>query len=753
MRWQNPQTVSVSDELKNFVGGHALVAERLARAGITDVSSARAFLDPDAYAPTSPFELPDAEIAVERLHRAIRDLEPVLIWGDFDVDGQTATALLFTALQRLGANVRYHVPLRDGEGHGMFLPKLREWLSRDVKLIITCDTGITSHEAVKTAQAAGVDVIITDHHLLGDTLPEALAVINPMRLPHEHRLHELPGVAVAYELIVALTDGRNCADLLDLVALGIVADVARQLNETRFLLQRGLAMMRVSARPGLRALLANAEINQLLLDESDIGFGLAPRLNAQGRMGNAADSVELLSTDDEARAVELANQLEGMNARRKLESKLVEESAHNLLEREPSLLDYAVLVLSHQEWSGGVAGIVANRLADEFHKPVVLLCEQGDRAFGSARSIPGYNITEALSACRDKLLKFGGHAMAAGLSLRRDDIFDFRRLLSRTIRQMAPIAAEEPALEIDGYLKLGEITPELEQDLRRLSPFGNGNPRLTLASTDLRIVRRKKLGRQGNHLELIVADDEGSQQRALWWNAGDAALPDGRFDLAYNLRLNRYKDQSELVLEPVDCLPRESEAIEVSSDEAELEVEDLRNFDDPRAKLADLLASETDAIVWREDDLSVEGFNRTQLKEAEILIVWTSPPGPDEWETAMKTVKPRRIVIFGQSPPDLKFEAFIQRLGGLLKHVLNAKGGETTLQALAAATAQRNDTVRYGLKWFQQAGQIDFVLRHNGGLNLFRIGVAANQKEQAAIARLIESALAETAAYRKRWTP
>ncbi len=753
MRWQIPQPVSVPDELRGFVGGHSLVAERLIRAGCTDAASAIAFLDPNAYPPTSPFELPDVEVAVERLNRAIGNGEAILIWGDFDVDGQTATALLFTALQKLGANVRYHVPLRDGEGHGMFLPKLREWLALGVKLIITCDTGITSHEAVKTAQAAGVDVIITDHHLLGDTLPEALAVINPMRLPSEHRLRELPGVAVAYELIVALTDGRNCDDLLDLVALGIVADVARLVNETRFLLQRGLTMMRVSARPGLRALLANAEINQLLLDESDVGFGLAPRLNAQGRMGNAADSVELLSTDDEARAAELANQLEGMNARRKLESKLVEESARSLLEREPSLLDYAVIVLSHAEWSGGVAGIVANRLADEFHKPVVLLCEQNDRAFGSARSVPGYNITEALSACRSKLLKFGGHAMAAGLSLRREDIFEFRRLLSRTIRQMAPAATEEPALEIDGYLKLDEITPELEQDLRRLSPFGNGNPRLTLATTDLRIVRRKKLGRQGDHLELIVADGKGAQQRALWWNAGDITLPTGRFDLAYNLRVSRYKDQSELVLEPIDLAAREVEAIEVSADTPEYVVEDFRNLDDPRSKLSELLACETGAIVWREDDASIEGVNRTQLKEAEVLIVWTSPPGPDEWEAALKTVKPQRIVIVGQSPPDPKTEAFIQRLGGLLKHALNAKGGETTLQALAAATAQRNDAVRYGLKWFQLAGQIDFVLRQNGDLNLFRNSAESNQKEQAAIAKLIESVLAETAAYRKRWTP
>ena len=389
MQWQMPKPVSVPDALRQFVGGHPLVAERLVRGGFTDVSTANAFLDPDAYTPCPPFELPDLAVAVERLQRAIKNGEPILIWGDFDVDGQTATALLFTALRRLGANVQYHVPLRDGEGHGMHLPKLREWLDRGVRVIVTCDTGITSHEAIAVAQAAGVDVIVTDHHLLGDSLPTAHAVINPMRLPPGHRLREMPGVAVAYQLIVALTDGRDCDDLLDLVALGIVADVAEQRNDTRWLLQRGLTTMRLSRRAGLQALLECAEVNQLEIDERDLGFALGPRLNAQGRLGNAADSVELLSIenaegDDKARAAELANQLEGMNARRRLESSLVEQSAHALLERDPSLLEYAAIVLSRPDWSGGVVGIVANRLADAYHKPVVLLCEKGDVAFGSA---------------------------------------------------------------------------------------------------------------------------------------------------------------------------------------------------------------------------------------------------------------------------------------------------------------------------------------------------------------------------------
>lgn len=755
MRWQISQPVLVSDELQNFVGGHSLVTERLVRSGLADIAAAKAFLDPNAYAATSPFELPDMTIAVERLQRAINQAEAILIWGDFDVDGQTATTLLFTALRDLGANVQYHVPLRDGEGHGINLNKLREWLARGVKLIITCDTGITSHEAVNVASAAGVDFIITDHHLLGDTLPAALAVINPMRLPVGHKLRELPGVAVAYQLIAALTSS-SCDELLDLVAVGIVADVAELKNETRYLLQRGLTMMRLSARPGLLALMQSAEVNQLELDESDIGFKLAPRLNAQGRMGDAADSVELLSTLDAACAADLAHQLESMNARRKLESQLIEDSARNLIEGEPSLLDYAAIVLSHPDWKGGVAGIVANRLADAYHKPVVLLCEENDKAFGSARSVAGVNITDALKACREKLTKFGGHAMAAGLSLRREDVFEFRRLLSRAVRSMTTEETEEPTLAIDGYVQLKEITREFEQDLRRLAPFGNGNPPLTLATSDLRMIRKKKLGRKGDHLELIVADDAGNQQRVLWWNVADRALPTGRFDLAYNLQISRFKNEADLVLEFVDLQVRESEAIEVSSEASGYEIEDCRNSDDPHAKLAEVLATHPDAIVWRETDSSVTGCNRTELRQAETLIVWTSPPGPDEWNAALETVKPRRVIVFGQLPAEPTVESFLHRLAGLLKFTLKSKSGETTIQELAAAMAQRADTVRYGLNWFQhraEGGQINFELRANGKLKL-ALGSGQNKPaEQGVIEKLLRNALTETAAYRNNWTP
>ena len=756
MRWLDPTPITVPDDLCISVGGHSLVAERLARAGLTTTAAAQAFLDPSAYTVTSPFELPDLEGAVARLDRAIASGERILIWGDFDVDGQTATALLYSALRTLGADVRYHVPLRQGEGHGMHLSKLREWLKRGVNVIITCDTGITAHEAVDLAQSAGVDVVITDHHLLGDTLPAAHSVINPMRLPPGHALRDLPGVGVAYELMAALSAGHRSDELLDLVALGIVADVAVQRNETRYLLQRGIEIMRLTSRPGLRALFERVGINQLELTEVEIGFGLAPRLNAQGRLGDAAASVELLTTQDEARAAELANQLEGMNARRKLESRLIEDGARSIIERDPSLLEYAAIILAHPEWSGGIVGIVANRLAEAWHKPVIMLCEGDEVAFGSARSVPGCNITEALRANRELLLKFGGHAMAAGMSLRRDDVYEFRRRLSRTVREMAPGVTEEPALSIDGYVSLGEITLDLARDLRRLAPFGNGNPALTLATRDLRLVRRKKLGRRGDHFEMLVEDKAGARQRVLWWNAGAVQPPalEDRFDLAYTLNVRRVKDRVEAVIELVDLRPTESKAIVADPEAPAFELDDLRQRPDAIVTLAQLRAQYPDAIVWREDDPTVEGYPRTALRPAETLIVWTPPPGPEEWQTALELVNPRRVIVLGQPPGEVTHDVFLRRLGGLLKHVINASGGDTTVATLASATSQRTDAVRYGLRWFAETGRLDVDFRSDGGVKISRPQAQRPvHLDQPSLEKLLRAVLEETAAYRRNWMP
>lgn len=761
--WRVLPKTDPPDEIRQLVGGHPLVAERIVRSGIIDPSDARAFLDPRAYRVTSPTELPDLEIAASRLRRAIRDREPILIWGDFDVDGQTATALLYTALEHLGANVRYHVPLRDGEGHGMNLTRLRNWIDSGIRLIVTCDTGISSHDAVALAGSFGIDVLITDHHLPGETLPQALAVVNPMRLPEGHRLRELPGVGVAWQLIVGLCAVEHAlelpdlSDLLDLVALGIVADVAIQRNETRYLLQCGLEVARRTARPGLRALIETAGLSPLELDESDIAFGLGPRLNAQGRLGDARDSVELLVTRDESRASELASQLEGMNARRRLESRLIEESAHSLLEKDPSLLEYSAIVLAHPEWNGGIVGIVANRLADLHRRPVILLGERDGILAGSARSVNGCNITEALRDCAGLLIKYGGHPMAAGLSLHQRDLFEFRRLCSRAVRERVANVNERAVLEIDGYLSLNEVTRELVTDLRRLAPFGNGNPPLTLATRDLQLVRRRKLGRRGDHLDLLVEDRQGTRHHAIWWKAGDATIPRGsRFSLAYNPVISRFRGEEELILEVCDLVIRESDEpvlIGVDSETSRPVVEDCRHHPQPEVRLAEILSIDPEALVWREGNAEsgIAGLRRDQLRQARTLIVWNAPPGPHEWESTLELVDPERLIVFDQPVKAPTLDTFLTRLGGLIKFVLNSRGGSTTLAELAGVLAEREDAIRHGLRWFVGNGQILIELRQNGTVKIVRLE-SGKREPQPAIESLIRATLAETVAFRKTWS-
>ena len=547
-QWQEPPAIDAPGPLADLVGGHELVANYLARKGITTVAEAQGFLAPERYSPAPPDDLPEIDRAVDRLGRAIRDRERILIWGDFDVDGQTSTALLYSALKSRGAEVGFHVPNRFTEGHGIHLPTLKRYLDGGFDLLLTCDTGVSAHAAIHCASGRGVDAIVTDHHALPETLPKAAAVVNPRRLPAEHPLRELPGVGVAYKLIEALLGREDCEPLLDLVALGIVADVMTQVDDTRYLLQRGLDQLRQNRRLGLKAILERARIPASQLNESHIGFAIAPRMNALGRLDDANPAVDLLTTDDWTRASILANTLEGLNARRKYLSNQVYESAIAQIEAEPWLLDYAALVLSQADWHSGVIGIVASRLVEEFALPVVLIAAPDETGRGSARSVAGVNITAALGRVAERLAGFGGHSMAAGLSLPASEIIQFRRALSRVVREMTGGAPPVPPLTIDGYLRLQDLSLALSADIERLAPFGNGNPPLTLATRNLGVVNRRGLGRRGEHLQVEVEDERGHRQRVIWWRGAGKDLPRGRFDLAYTLRTRVYRGEPEALV-------------------------------------------------------------------------------------------------------------------------------------------------------------------------------------------------------------
>ena len=743
--WAEPGDIAVSDALVAAVGGHPLLAQALARRGIVDIAQARAFLDPDQYQPTPASELPGLTAIADRLQAAIARAEPICVWGDFDVDGQTATTILVATLRELGATVTYHIPLRDPEGHGITIPALDRVLADGARVLLTCDTGISAHEAVAHAQARGVDVLITDHHDLPATLPPARALVNPKLLPDDHPLRELPGAGCAYKLAEELLAraGREAkaAGLLDLVALGIVADLARLTGDVRYLTQRGVGALRYCQRVGMRAILETAELDAAALTEEHIAFEIAPRLNALGRLADANAGVELLTTQDLGRARILASQIEALNAQRRLLCDQVFQAAQAQIERTPQLLEDAALVLTHPQWPAGVLGIVASRLVEQYRRPAVLIATPpGKPARGSARSVEGCNITAAIAAQSDLLLTFGGHPMAAGLTIDPERVPEFRRRLCRSVAAMCPGATSVP-LRLDGYLPLADLSLDFVAALERLAPFGPGNPPLVLVSRDLTVVRHSTIGRTGEHRQVTVRDAEGHEFKALWWQGGDQPLPTGRFDLAYSVRAGPGSNgwQIEWIAwRAVD------EAAIAARDRVVLQVVDYRRAPDPRDALERLRATPS-LEVWREGDATLEGNDRDHLAPTSALAIWTAPPGPGELAEAMRRTRPQTVYLFAIDPGLDAPLAFLQRLVGLIKYAWRTQDGRMRLSALAAATAQREATVRAGIAWLAARGDLRIVRQEDDEIEVLPATDASRlQPPLGQLAAFLE----ETIAYR-----
>ncbi len=756
-RWLIREGIVVPDHIKNLVGGHPLVAETLVRRGYTDAKEIRAYLDPQAYHPAPASDLPGMTRAVERIFSAVQSQEKICVWGDFDVDGQTSTTLLVSVLCDLGADVIYHIPVRATESHGIKIPFLQKEMDRGAQLILTCDTGIDASDAVDYANGHSVDVVITDHHELPADLPTAYAILNPHLLEEDHPLKSLPGVGVAYKLAEALYDQagkpERCQRYLDLVALGIVADVAVQVRDTRYLLQCGLTQLRRTDRLGLQVLMQLAGVKAETLSTTDIGFSIAPRMNALGRLDDANSIVELLTTQDLSRARILASQLESLNAKRKLMTDEILKAAVDQIERDPALTEYAALVLANPSWPPGVIGIVANRLSERYQRPTVLLSTPaGQDARGSARSVHGCHITDAIATQTALLATYGGHAQAAGLSLRPENIPIFRRGLSRAVLTQLGGEAVEPPLIIDDNVSIEEISLDLVDDLERLSPFGPGNPALNLALRRVRIVAQRKLGRDGRHLRITVADGDGDQVDVYWWQWEGASLPTNVFDLAVNLNINHFKGKRNV--QPVWLSFRLVEKARLirTAVPSHFTVVDYRAKEDVKAVLDEVLALQ-DSILWREGLASkyIPGKDRLELYHAANLIVWTPPASYGVFREIITLVKPERVILADDATGDLdQPNAFLRYLTGLVKYAMQ-KEEETRMITLAAAMGHNLLTIRKGLAWLAAQGFISLSLRDDDYV-VMEVGGEKDQDRADYILDELQTLLSETAAYRRHYS-
>ena len=678
----------------------------------------------------------------------MRSNKPICVWGDFDVDGQTSTTLLVQTLQAIGANVTYYIPIRGKESHGLHIESLKSIIDNGAKLIITCDTGITAYEAIDYANSRGVDVIVTDHHDLGETLPNAKAIVNPKMLSQDHLLANLAGVGVAHKLAEALfeqnaTGKIQLTELLDLVALGLIADVALLKGETRSLAQKGIQALRNTNRLGLKAMTELSGTNLETLTEETIGFTFAPRLNALGRLSDANPAVEFLLTQDPVRARILAAQIEGLNTQRRLLTSQVYEAAEAQLRENRSLLTEPAIILSHRDWPGGVVGIVANKLVERYHKPALLLTESDDGILrGSARSIEGLHITEAIAANKVLLLNFGGHPMAAGVSLQSDKLNAFKKGLGKAIeKQLGEIVLEEPTVQIDAWLALSEINFDLAQSLESLAPFGAGNPELILATRNLTLKSIKEIGKTKEHRRITVADEAGAKQDLLWWNGADEEIPDldTKIDVTYSLRANTYRGQKQLTLQFQELRVVEEKPIEIRKSKI-----DIRDW---RAESKKLDEIPFDTLIWAEGADKAKGVNRFDLHRANEFTIYTTPPSPIELRTALEVVKPKTIYLLGISPAIEKTDEFLSRLVGMAKFTINQRNGNANVSELAAATAQREATIRIGLEWLGAGGHLK-VQEENGKFNLAIGNGISNPYLQHELYLAVKGLLEETAAYR-----
>jgi single-stranded-DNA-specific exonuclease len=552
-----------------------LLAQVLLNRGLRQAEECHSFLRPNLKALLDPNTLAGLPRAAERIAKAIRDHQKIVIYGDYDVDGVSGTAILWRAIRMLGGQVDYYIPHRLEEGYGLNAEAIEEICQAGAGLIVTVDCGITAIEPAKAACARGVDLIITDHHepalVKGvATLPECLVVVHP-RLAGAGEAYGNPGLCgagVAFKLAwgvgLAVSSATRVnpefreflVDATALAALGTIADVVPLVGENRVLAAFGLGGLKQSKLVGIRALIESAGLTGQEVDSYHVGFLLAPRLNACGRMGHAGLAVELFTSADHAKAIEIATYLEQQNrARQAMEREILDQAMEQIEKLGLSSPEHHAIVLGAEGWHPGVIGIVAARIVDRFHRPAVMVALSNALGQGSARSVAGFHLARALEACREHLVGFGGHEMAAGLKLDTARFEAFREAFCLHARSAMAPELLVPELRIDCVADLRQMTAALVLDLQRLGPFGHGNRRPVLCCRDLEIASPpRRVGKTGDHVQLLVRQDQKTM-KCIAFNYGglfDRLQSGARIDLAVEPILNEFNGRSSVELEVKD---------------------------------------------------------------------------------------------------------------------------------------------------------------------------------------------------------
>ena len=536
---------------------NSMLAEILVNRGVTS-KNAREFLNPNRHDFYDPFLMPDMEKAVNRIIEAIENTEKIIIFGDYDVDGITSITVLKSFLEDRGIKVDSYIPNRLNEGYGLNKEAIQKIAKEKYTLMITVDCGITGIEEVDLAKSLGIDTIITDHHEPIETLPNAIAVVDCKRKDNKYPFRELAGVGVAFKVAQAISiklnlDEKEYLKYLDIVSIGTISDIVPLVDENRVITLLGLKLVKVTKNIGLKAILKEAGFKKV--DSSTISFGVAPRLNACGRMGEADKGLSLLLTKNQDEATALSIEINDYNLKRQQEEKRIYEEANNQI-KEDKLEEQEAIVLKGIGWHHGVIGIVASKITEIYFKPSILVCYEGeDIGKGSGRSIPGFDLHKALMKCKDSLAGFGGHSMAVGVSVKRQNFEKFKSEFLKIARE-ENISAIEPILNIDGIINIDEITKQMVESLSLLEPFGEANKMPTFAFKNLKIDSIRSLT-EGKHLKLTLKSSNNYYVNAIGFNLGhladDYRIGD-KVDVAGNLEINSYNGVDSIQINLKDIM-------------------------------------------------------------------------------------------------------------------------------------------------------------------------------------------------------
>ena len=561
-----PEQQKSAKELADKLSMSPILAQLLIHRGITTESAAKRFFRPQLSDLINPFLMKDMDIAVDRLNDAMGRKERILIYGDYDVDGCTAVALVYKFLQQFYSNIDYYIPDRYDEGYGVSLKGIDFAHETGVKLIIILDCGIKAIKEIEYAKSLGIDFIICDHHVPDDVMPPAVAILNPKRPDDSFPFKHLCGCGVGFKFMQAFAKNNNIPfsrliPLLDFCAVSIAADIVPVIDENRILAFHGLKQLNTNPNIGLKSIIDICGLNGREISMSDIVFKIGPRINASGRMENGKLSVDLLVERDLGVALRMARHINEYNEQRKDIDKQMTEEANGIVSRLESMKHNSSIVLYDEDWKKGVIGIVASRLTEIYFRPTVVLTREGELATGSARSVTGFDVYSAIKSCEDLLINFGGHTYAAGLTMKWENVKEFRDRFQKYVEEHISPEQTEAILNIDAQIDFRDITKYLHADLKKFSPFGPSNPKPIFCTRQVYDYGTSKVvGREQEHIKLELVDSKSSNVMngiAFGQSAASRYIKSKRsFDIAYTIEDNIFK-KTQVQLQIEDIRPNE----------------------------------------------------------------------------------------------------------------------------------------------------------------------------------------------------